>query len=204
MASLTAHNINIRFGTKSVLEDVTLSIAPGEIVGLIGASGSGKTTLGRILTGRYQPTAGHVTIDDVPLKRRDPRIATIHQSPRAATNPGWTLTEIIREPLDISGGSADIMQLAQECFLSPELLERTPEHVSDGQLQRACIARAFAQQPRYLVCDEPTSALDPIATAGVIQLLTKRAEDGSGVLLISHDHRLLAACAHRVVRIDEL
>lgn len=204
MASLQVDKVSVRFGTQLVLDEVSMSISPGEIVGLVGASGSGKTTLGRVLSGRYQAHHGRVLLDDVPLTTRDRRIATIHQSPRFATNPGWTLADIIREPLLIAGRDGDVTELGRRCFLGPELLTRAPDQVSDGQLQPACIARAIAQDPEYLICDEPTSALDPIATAGVIELIRQRTEEGTGVLLISHDHRLLDACAHRVVSINEL
>lgn len=204
MASLQARKVTVRFGNRTVLDKVSISISPGEIVGLVGDSGSGKTTLGRVLSGCYQPHQGSVLIDDVPLTSRDRRIATIHQSPRFATNPAWTLSDIILEPCRIVGKDADATELGRQCLLAPELLSRKPDEVSDGQLQRACIARAFAQDPQYFICDEPTSALDPIATAGVIELIRKRAEQGTGILLISHDHRLLAASAHRVLHISQL
>lgn len=204
MPSLRAQDVSVRFGDRLVLDRVSIEIAPGEIVGLIGASGSGKTTLGKVLSGRCQPVRGHVFIGDVPLKGPDRLIATIHQSPRSAVNPRWEISEIIREPLRIIGDDRDIRDIAKQCLLDPELLVRTPAQVSDGQLQRACIARAFAQDPSFLICDEPTSALDPIASASVIELISQRARQDTGVLLISHDHRQVAACADRVVNICDL
>ena len=86
-------------------------------------------------------------------------------------------------------------------FLDADLLERRPAAVSDGQLQRAVIARALVQDPAFLICDEPTSMLDPITSAGVVAVLRERADAGVGVLFISHDHRLLAAVADEVVEL---
>ncbi len=85
----------------------------------------------------------------------------------------------------------------------PILLSRRPHQVSDGQLQRACLARLLAQQPKYLICDEATAMLDAATTAALIRLIESRAtETGVGVLLISHDRELLGACCDVVHDLD--
>ncbi|MEJ5928977.1 ATP-binding cassette domain-containing protein [Corynebacterium sp. H128] len=202
---LTAIDIAVAYADFS---DVSLLIPPGQLVGLAGPSGSGKTTIARVLAGKMKPTSGRVLIDGHPVsttrRRRTTAIATINQSPRAACNPRWTLGEIIAEPLLVQNLPLDVTAFAAAAQLGEDLLERTPDQVSDGQLQRACIARAMAQGARYVICDEPTSALDPLATAAVVKLLRAQTAAGVGVLFISHDQRLLTACADQVLRMEDL
>ncbi|MEJ5918865.1 ABC transporter ATP-binding protein [Corynebacterium sp. H78] len=200
---LRARNIAHSFAGREVLRDIMLRVAPGEIVGLVGPSGSGKTTLGRILTGRITPRAGAVTVDGVALGEARRDVAFIGQSPREACNPRWTLRRIIAEPALIASdqgrAQSEAQSAAESVLLTEDLLDRVPSDVSDGQLQRAVIARALVQKPKYLVCDEPTSMLDPITTATVVAALRTEA----GVLFISHDRRLLAAVADRVFELRD-
>ncbi|CAB0576354.1 ABC transporter ATP-binding protein [Corynebacterium diphtheriae] len=208
---LRADNVTMRFGTTTVLDNITLELPRRHLLGLIGPSGSGKTTLAGLLSGRLAPTSGTVTIDNEPVPHnrthRRTDIVSISQQPRDACNPNWTLRTIIGEPLAIAGelSTEQIARRVEECaaraLLSPSLLDRLPSNVSDGQLQRACIARALVIDPAFLICDEPTSMLDPLATAAVVDLLRRIAHDGAGVLFISHDHRLLRACTDEVVQI---
>lgn len=211
---LQARDVTFSYADSTILDRVSLSVERGEFVGLIGPSGSGKTTLARLLSGRLAPLLGEVTADGQPVPMgRDARrrnIALISQSPRDACNPRWTLGEIIGEPLRISGLRdantlrARIVSAAESASLSEQLLSRRPGQVSDGQLQRACVARAMVADPSYLICDEPTSMLDPIATAKIVSMLRQTVGQGRGVLLISHDHRLLRACVDRVEVLGEI
>lgn len=213
--NLRAAAVTVEFTKNSpVLENVSIEIVPGQMIGLVGLSGSGKTTLARLLAGKMSPTLGKVLMDsqEVSTQRghRNPDIATINQSPRDACSPRWKIKDIIAEPLRVAGKldedaiAARVNECADEALVDATLLDRLPHQVSDGQLQRACIARALAQAPRFLICDEPTSMLDPLATAAVVSLLRRQADSGVGVLLISHDHRLLAACADTVLEMDQL
>ena len=92
-------------------------------------------------------------------------VSMLFQSPRASTDPRQTLASIIGQPGDIASRSIDVAALAAEVGLTPDLLSRRPHQVSDGQLQRACLARSLAQQPKYLICDEATAMLDAATTA---------------------------------------
>ncbi|MGW5450991.1 ABC transporter ATP-binding protein [Nocardia sp. NPDC003979] len=193
---LIAESITVGYGSP-VLEDVTLTISPGEIVGLGGESGSGKTTLAATLAGLRTPDAGRVTVDGVSPRRARGITAMVFQSPRAATNPHFTVAQIIAEPARIHRRPIDIPALATAVGLTPDLLDRRPHTLSEGQLQRACLARALAQNPRYLLLDEPTAMLDAATTAAVIRLVVEHATT-LGVLLISHDPALLEVACTRV------
>ena len=130
-------------------------------------------------------------------------------SPRQATSPRWTLERIIAEPLAVTGTPADqrartVHTTALRVGLTADLLQRQPHQVSDGQLQRACLARALIQRPRYLICDEMTAMLDPATTAALVHVLIEEADAALGILAVSHDHQLLHAWADTVIDLPEL
>ena len=203
--SLHAHHITAsHHPDEPVLTDVSLTIPAGSIVGLTGPSGSGKTTVARVLTGLHTPQHGHVTLDDQPLSNAAPgMVAMLFQSPRQAVTARWTLGRIIAEPLRARRGRADTVRAAaQRVGLTDDLLDRRPHQVSDGQLQRACLARALVQRPRYLICDEMTAMLDPATTAALTNVLTEETRGGLGVLAISHNHDLLHAWVDQLSRLD--
>ncbi|MEU7632189.1 dipeptide/oligopeptide/nickel ABC transporter ATP-binding protein [Nocardia sp. NPDC049220] len=193
---LRASVLTVAYRGTPVLTGVDFTVESGSVVGLTGESGAGKTTLVRTLAGLLTATSGAVTIDEQPVRRYRAAIAMVFQSPRTATNPRYTLAQIIAEPARIRRDDAlDIAELATRVGLTRDLLDRRPHEVSDGQLQRACVARGLAQRPRYLLCDEPTSMLDAATTASIIRLLTDQATaSGVGVLLVSHDRSLLRVC----------
>ncbi|MGH3983303.1 MAG: ABC transporter ATP-binding protein [Pseudonocardiaceae bacterium] len=193
-----------------VLRAVDIEIAPGEVVGLAGPSGCGKSTLARVLALLLAPWSGRVDIDGVPAagvryqapRRQRTAIGVVFQQPRLSVDPRLTLREAIVEPLRACQRRLDddrTAELTDRVGLTPELLDRRPHEVSDGQLQRACIARALILRPRYLICDEMTAMLDTSTTAALVDVvITQTAQAGAGVLAISHDDALLAVWAHRV------
>lgn len=213
---LEADRIACAYGDRVVFDNVSIRLDPGRIMGLTGPSGTGKSSLARILTGLQQPDVGHVLVDGLPVGTRRGRmpgtVGLLHQSPRASTDPRMRLGAIITEPLGSGRGrgttgrdvARDATALAGRVGVTSDLLGRFPGQVSDGQLQRACIARLLAAKPRYLVCDEPTAMLDAAATAAIAQLLIQHAATGVGVLVVSHDHPLLAAMCDTVVDLAEL
>ncbi|MEE6282224.1 ATP-binding cassette domain-containing protein [Georgenia sp. MJ170] len=227
---IVGDRISCSYDATVVLDGASIRVEPGQVVGLTGPSGSGKSTLARILTGLQLPDHGAVHVDDAPVStsrgRMTGHVGLLHQSPRAATNPRMRLGEIIAEPLrrrrrawqppaardgggvviDDGAAIADgaARALAARAGLTPDLLERYPGQVSDGQLQRACVARALAAHPRYLVCDEPTAMLDAAATAAVAGLLLELAAADIGILVVSHDHLLLEALCTTVVDLRDL
>lgn len=196
---------------ERVLDGVDLVVGPGEIVGLAGASGCGKSTLARVLALLMAPRAGTVTIDGERsrgVRYRAPRalrtsVGVVFQQPRLSADPRLTLDEIVAEPLLATGRGRDPgweAELHDRVGITAELRGRRPHEVSDGQLQRACVARALVLRPRYLVCDEMTAMLDASTTAALVGVVSAEAARGTGVLAVSHDEELLAVWAGRVER----
>lgn len=203
--SLAAHAITAGYAGPPVLRDVDLEIRPGRIVGLTGPSGSGKSTLARALAGLLHVSAGTVTVDGSPIVTRRGRmtgqVALLFQSPRRACDPRHRLERIIAQS---AAPGVDLHACAVEVGLTDELLHRLPAQVSEGQLQRAALARAFARSPSYLIADEATAMLDAATTASIAVAIRRRAQAGLGVLAISHDHALLHAWADEVLDVRDV
>ncbi|WP_280267260.1 ABC transporter ATP-binding protein [Nocardia wallacei] len=199
--ALAAHDISVSFGRRRVLDRVSIGVAAGEVVGLTGPSGTGKTTLAHVLAGLRRPDSGRVRCDGVSLspRRHTGRIAMLFQSPRRSCSPRMTLRDTISE---LATGPVEWEGVLAAVGMTPDLLDRYPAQVSDGQLQRAAVARALAWRPDYIVCDEMTAMLDPATTATVVRTVTATAATGVGVLLIGHDLPLLRACTTRLVHLD--
>ncbi|WP_425452944.1 ABC transporter ATP-binding protein [Prauserella flavalba] len=189
------------------LDDVTLSIAPGEAVGLIGESGSGKTTLSRALVGLIQPTRGNVRYRgrDIYSLKAGARhrllggdIALIFQDPRSSLNPRLSVGAVIRDPLRVrrigsrQDHEARVNLLLRDVGLPTELVYRPVRELSGGQLQRVAIARALAVEPSLIIADEPTSALDVSIQAQILNLLNNlKRSRGIALLIVSHDIRAI-------------
>ncbi|MGA5348019.1 ABC transporter ATP-binding protein [Streptomyces griseoincarnatus] len=195
-----------------VVRDAHLTVAPGEAVGLLGPSGCGKSTLARVAALLHRPDAGEVVLDGTPVRgfrHRAPReqrtaIGVVFQQPRLAADPRLRLADLIAEPLRATGrrvSAADrVRELAETVGLTPDLLGRRPHEVSDGQLQRACLARALSLKPRWLVCDEMTAMLDASTTAALVRVVEDyRASTGAGLLSVGHDRTLLTRWCDRTV-----
>lgn len=194
MKGIQACGVTVSFGGTTVLDDVELTAPAGVVTGVTGTSGSGKTTLLRVLAGLQAADAGEVRYDGAPAPAKG-SVALLAQHPRLVCNPRWTLGQVIAEPAAIRGGQPVVDEVALRVGLEPELLDRYPGQVSDGQLQRACLGRVLVQRARFVLCDEPTAMLDPIATRSVMSLLAEFAADGAAVVLVSHDPALVEALA---------
>ena len=198
----------------TVFEEVSLTIKPGEVVGLVGASGSGKTTLGRCLLGLLPLDAGQLYWGEKQVSNstdRDVRlqlaIQVIFQNPYAALTPRMTIGNLIEEPLRAhemvprSEARATAMKLLEQVGLSAAYQNRYAHQLSGGERQRVCIARALAVRPQLLICDECLSALDRKIQGDILKLLLDlRATEGLALLFISHDEPLVRQIASRVYR----
>jgi peptide/nickel transport system ATP-binding protein len=199
-------------GTLRAVDDVSLAIAPGEILGLVGESGSGKSTVGRCAIGLLRPTAGTVRLlgQDLAASRGRRlsglrrRCGIVFQDPGSSLDPRMTIEECVAEPLviagtDRAGRAARVAGLLESVRLDPVVRGRYPHELSGGQRQRVSIARAIALRPELLVADEPTSALDVSVQATVLDLLLDlQAELGFACLFITHDLAVVSFLADRI------
>ncbi|GHH52951.1 ABC transporter ATP-binding protein [Streptomyces candidus] len=196
-----------------VVRDARLTVAAGESVGLLGPSGCGKSTLARVAALLHRPDAGNVVLDGTRVRgwrHRAPRsqrtaIGVVFQQPRLSADPRLRLRDLIAEPLRANGrrreAASRVAELSETVGLGDELLDRRPHEVSDGQLQRACLARALVLRPHWLVCDEMTAMLDASTTAALVAVVEDyRASQGAGLLTVGHDRVLLERWCDRTVR----
>jgi len=209
-----------RRGTLTAVDGISFSIAPGEVLGVVGESGAGKSITGMAVIGLLDPpgriAAGEVRlegrrIDNLPheeLRRiRGRRIGVIFQDPLTSLNPLYTIGQQLEEtilthlPLSASQARERALSLLREVGIpAPEArYGNYPHHFSGGMRQRVVIALALAAEPRLLIADEPTTALDVSIQAQIIALIKRlAAERGAAVMLITHDMGVIAETAHRV------
>ncbi|MEU8125316.1 oligopeptide/dipeptide ABC transporter ATP-binding protein [Spirillospora sp. NPDC049024] len=183
------------------MDDVTLQVREGEVLGILGESGSGKSTLARVLVGLVPPSAGAVTLDGRALgrSRRDRAVLRtnaqmVFQDPYSSLNPRMTVGAALREAIGVRRPDAPpgvpkrMEELLELVSLDPATAERLPSALSGGQRQRVALARALAVAPRFLIADEITSALDVSVQGSVLNVLREvQRELNFGLLFISHD-----------------
>uniref|UniRef100_UPI0007C6FF47 ABC transporter ATP-binding protein n=1 Tax=Rhizobium ecuadorense TaxID=1671795 RepID=UPI0007C6FF47 len=201
----------------AALDNVSLTIAPGETLGLVGASGSGKSTLSRILLRLLPADAGAIRFEGedwlalkgAALRRRRARLQMVFQDPLAAFNPLADVGSVLDDPLRIHGvvskdrRAGEIERLLEHVGLSADYAQRPVRALSGGQRQRVAIARAMATRPSLLVLDEAVSALDVTVRGKILELLVDlQKEQGIACLFISHDLAVVRAVSHRIAVMD--
>ena len=198
-------------GQVKAVDGVSLTLAPGRTLALVGESGCGKTTVGKALLQLIRPTAGSVRVNGEEwvgargksLRQARRQAQMVFQNPFASLNPRLRVGEIIAEGMQTLGGLGEpataIAALLQAVGLPADAAGRFPHEFSGGQRQRIAIARALAVQPRLLVCDEPTSALDVSVQAQILNLLkTLQQELGVAYLFITHNLAVVEYLAHDI------
>ena len=195
-------------GQLTILQDVSMQLAAGEVIAILGASGSGKSTLLGLLAGLDQVSSGQIELFGQSLSERSEdqraalragRVGFVFQSFQLL--PGMTALENVMLPLELAGSTrpaAEAGDALAEVGLQ-QRLHHYPGQLSGGEQQRVAIARAFAARPQVLFADEPTGSLDQTTGHRVIDLLFQmREQTGAALLLVTHDEQLAGRCDHRL------
>jgi oligopeptide transport system ATP-binding protein len=200
-------------GTVKAVDGVTLSIARGEVLGLVGESGCGKSTLARTIMQLLPTTAGAVVLEgrnltsgsseDLDEVRRD--LQMVFQDPYASLNPRMTVFDTLAEPLRVhrvcaaAAIPARVAELMQRVGLAPRFMQKYPHEFSGGQRQRIAIARALALEPKVIIADEPVSALDVSIQAQILNLLSQLGRKMNlSLIFIAHDLSVVKHISDRV------
>jgi len=210
---LELRRAGVQRGGRTLVHDLTLALAAGEVLAVVGPSGAGKSTLGRLAVGAEAASAGHVLIDGRDARELRGRAQMIYQDPRRSLDPTMSVAAIVTEGIEIQAAADDrppwwrrrswrrerAARELEAVGLSAGLTGRRPAELSGGQRQRVAIARALAMRPRLLVADEITASLDAAAGEQVLTLLRQlQAAHGWGCLLISHNLAQVARHADRI------
>ena len=194
---LKADNLSKRYGRHTVLNRVTVSIAPGEFVAIMGPSGSGKTTLLNLLSGLDKPTSGRVNAPGRTQRAFVFQDYNLLESLNAQRNATLTARFSGRRPT-----RGKVAEVFDSLGLSG-LERRLPAQLSGGQQQRVAVARALLAQAPYIFADEPTGALDDATASTVLSHLRAAARDGASVVMVTHSH-LAAEAADRIISLEEV
>mgnify|MGYP000843581389 FL=1 len=213
-SSLQVRNLRKHYGARRVVQDVSLTVKSGEVVGLLGPNGAGKTTSFYMIVGLLRADAGSITIDDraiekMPIHQRS-RLGLSYLPQEASIFRRLTVAENVRAVLELQRGpdgrplpAPEIERRLDELLkqLSVSELRDTPAPaLSGGERRRVEIARALATQPRFILLDEPFAGIDPIAVIEIQRIVTFLKEQGIGVLITDHSVReTLGICDHAVI-----
>ena len=198
-------------GSRPVLRGLDFCLERGEMAGLVGESGSGKSTLARLLLGLERPDRGIVLLEGQPLRQwraRGGRLSVVFQDYVTSVDPGFTLAEAVDEGLGPGCRLSrrerrrEVDRLLERVGRSPSLSGRLPHELSGGQVQRACIARALAARPSFLVLDEAVSSLDVPVQVQILELLRDIRSDTT-CLFITHDLQAATLVCDSLLVLDQ-
>ncbi|MFL1454929.1 ABC transporter ATP-binding protein [Marinobacter sp. GN3S48] len=198
---IEARGLSVGHGKRALLQDLSLTVHAGEVIGVVGDSGCGKSTLGDTLLGLRAPLAGQVTrLKQTPAHRWQ----KLYQDPTAAVSQAVTLRVLLQDVVAKYRVSSGVVKSwMTRLALTDELLDRKADGVSGGELQRFCILRAMILDPVFLFADEPTSRLDPMTARDVTHWLVNIArETQCAVMLVSHHPELIEKSCDRVISLD--
>jgi peptide/nickel transport system ATP-binding protein len=215
---LSIEGLNIFYGRKQVVYDVSFDLAKAEVIALVGESGSGKTTISRSVGGLHRDWTGTITFDGDELaksaRQRDAtnrkRLQYIFQNPYLSLNPRLTIEQIVKRPMELFGIASGkhatdrVVDLLDQVALGPRMLKYQASRLSGGERQRVAIARALAAEPDVLICDEITSALDVSVQGSIVALLEGlRKERGISMLFVTHNLALVRSIGSGVQILKE-
>ncbi|MER6992916.1 ABC transporter ATP-binding protein [Saccharopolyspora hirsuta] len=211
---LEVRNIRAWYTDSPVLQDVSLAVAPGSCLALLGESGSGKTTLSRCLAGLHAKHEGSVLLRGTELapssakRTRDQRrqVQYVFQNPYESLNPRRRVRDLVAQPISVLGGDDGgksteerVIEALELAALRPDIAERYPDQLSGGERQRVAIARALVTRPEVLICDEITSALDVSVQSAIVDLLQDlREKMGLALVFVTHNIALVRNIAQQV------
>ncbi|MFC6082711.1 ABC transporter ATP-binding protein [Sphaerisporangium aureirubrum] len=204
MSVLSYQEVSVRYGAHTVLDNVSLEVAAGQTVGLVGESGCGKSTLARAAVGLAPVTDGRILLDGRPVPSRGRRpVQMVFQDPYSSLDPRMTVGESIAEAMPDRLGrkarQAEIARLLALVHLDAARAADLPGRLSGGQRQRVALARALAARPQVILADEITSALDVSVQGAVLNLIRDMRRDlGLSMLFISHNLAVVRYVADHV------
>ena len=199
---LEVKNISYRYSKSSrwILKDVSFTVDSKERVALVGPSGYGKSTLSKIISGYIKPDKGEVLWDGKPTpKKCYCPIQMIYQHPEQSVNPRWKMGKTLNEGWNVDNNLLD------EMGIEKSWLNRWPNELSGGELQRFCIARVLGPETKFLVCDEISTMLDVITQAQIWNLLLKISHKNNiGMLVVTHNMDLARKVCNRIIELPKI
>lgn len=185
---LEVKNVSFSYGKKEVLKDISLTLAPGELLIITAPSGYGKSTLGKLIGGYLKPSKGEVIVDGkniLDYKGYLP-VQMAFQHPEKSVNRRWKIEKILNEGWNVNRDVVD------KFGIKDYWLEKFPQELSGGELQRICLARIMSRETKYLVLDEITTMVDAITQVQLFEVLEHfRLKHNMGMILISHNYKLI-------------
>ena len=208
MSELRFENVTVRYGVgraaMTAVDDVSVTVADGEVLGVVGESGSGKSTLARAAVGLVPLHTGRILVDGEPVPRRGSRpLQMVFQDPYSSLDPrmtiGASIAEIMPPGMTRRARASEVARLLELVHLDPDTADAFPARFSGGQRQRIAIARALAGKPRVLIADEITSALDVLIQGTILNLIRElQTELGLSLMFISHNLAVVRYVSSRV------
>lgn len=199
---LEVKNISYRYNKSSkwILKDVSFKIDSKERVALVGPSGYGKSTLSKIISGYIKPDEGEILWDGKPIPKKGYcPIQMIYQHPEQSVNPRWKMGKTLNEGWNVDN------DLLKEMGIEKSWLNRWPNELSGGELQRFCIARVLGPETKFLVCDEISTMLDVINQAQIWNLLLKISEKNDlGMLVVTHNIELAKRVCNKIIELPKI
>lgn len=197
---LEAREVSFRYGKGPwILKNLNFAVEENERVGLVGPSGYGKSTLSKLLAGYEQPVSGEILLDGKPLPKKGYcPVQLIYQHPEKAVNPRWKLRDTLYE------GWQPEEALLTAMGIEKEWLERWPNELSGGELQRFCVARSLGEKTRFLIADEMSTMLDVITQAQIWNFILETVKERKmGLVAVTHNKALAERVCTRIIDLEE-